>query len=175
MNSGIQDADNLAWKLALMLDGHADHNMLETYPAERYAAVGAFVVLMSVMHSQDPRKWGAVGPAEGERYFEPSKTRTDTGNFIPARVLMMDDYCLKCHGDIYKSWFHSAHHFSSFNNPPYRFSVNETRQVALKRDGNTRASRWCAGCHDVVPFLSGAFDDPKFDDIWHPTAHAGIT
>jgi tetratricopeptide (TPR) repeat protein len=26
-----------------------------------------------------------------------------------------------------------------------------------------------------VPFFSGAFDDPKFDDVQHPTAHAGIT
>jgi 3-(3-hydroxy-phenyl)propionate hydroxylase len=38
MNSGIQDADNLAWKLALVLEGHADHSLLETYHAERYAA-----------------------------------------------------------------------------------------------------------------------------------------
>jgi 2-polyprenyl-6-methoxyphenol hydroxylase-like FAD-dependent oxidoreductase len=38
MNSGIQDADNLAWKLALVLQGHADESLLETYHAERYAA-----------------------------------------------------------------------------------------------------------------------------------------
>ena len=88
---------------------------------------------------------------------------------------MMDDYCLKCHADAYQSWFHSAHHFSSFNNPPYLFSVRETRRVSLKRDGNVKASRWCAGCHDVVPFFSGAFDDVGFDDVRHPTAQSGIT
>jgi 3-(3-hydroxy-phenyl)propionate hydroxylase len=38
MNSGIQDADNLAWKLALVLQGHAHHSLLETYHDERYAA-----------------------------------------------------------------------------------------------------------------------------------------
>ena len=38
MNSGIQDADNLAWKLALVLQGHADHSLVETYHDERYAA-----------------------------------------------------------------------------------------------------------------------------------------
>ncbi|MGX9788230.1 FAD-dependent monooxygenase [Mycobacterium sp. MMS18-G62] len=38
MNSGIQDADNLAWKLALVLQGHADHSLLATYHDERYAA-----------------------------------------------------------------------------------------------------------------------------------------
>ena len=60
----------------------------------------------------------------------------------------------------------SAHHFSSFNNKPYLFSVRETRQVSLKRDGSVKASRWCAGCHDVVPFFSGAFDDPNFDSLY---------
>jgi 3-(3-hydroxy-phenyl)propionate hydroxylase len=38
MNSGIQDADNLAWKLALVLDGRADASLLETYHLERQAA-----------------------------------------------------------------------------------------------------------------------------------------
>ncbi|MBS0264423.1 MAG: tetratricopeptide repeat protein, partial [Planctomycetes bacterium] len=74
-----------------------------------------------------------------------------------------------------KGWFHSSHHFSSFNNPAYLASIKETREVALKRDGHVKASRWCAGCHDPVPFLSGAFDDPQFDLVKHPTAQAGIT
>ena len=38
MNSGIQDADNLAWKLAMVLHGTADEALLETYHDERYAA-----------------------------------------------------------------------------------------------------------------------------------------
>jgi 3-(3-hydroxy-phenyl)propionate hydroxylase len=38
-NSGVQDADNLAWKLALVLDGVAADALLDTYAAEReYAA-----------------------------------------------------------------------------------------------------------------------------------------
>lgn len=138
-------------------------------------AVGLIVAAMIALHSQDPRKWNVVGPKEGEKYFHPSLARTATGNFIPARTLMMDDYCRKCHEDAYQGWFHSVHRFSSFNNPPYLFSVRETREVALKRDGHVKASRWCAGCHDVVPFFSGAFDDPNFDLEKHPTAHAGIT
>ncbi len=138
-------------------------------------AVAAVVVAMVLLHAQDPRKWNVAGPKEGVKYFEPSLARTATGNFIPAQTLMMDDYCLKCHKDAYEGWFHSAHHFSSFNNKPYLFSVRETRKVALERDGNVKAARWCAGCHDVVPFFSGAFDDPKFDDVNHPTAQAGLT
>jgi 3-(3-hydroxy-phenyl)propionate hydroxylase len=38
-NSGIQDADNLAWKLALVLAGKAPERLLDTYGSEReYAA-----------------------------------------------------------------------------------------------------------------------------------------
>ena len=138
------------------------------------AAVGIIVVSMVFLHSKHPKK-NEIGPAEGTKYFEPSLARTASGKFIPARTLMMDDYCLKCHEDAYKGWFHSAHHFSSFNNKPYLFSVRETRKVALERDGHVKASRWCAGCHDVVPFFSGAFDDPTFDLEKHPTSQAGIT
>ena len=138
-------------------------------------AVGAVVILMVSMHTQDPRKWNIAGPKEGVKYFEPSLARTASGNFIPADTLMMDKYCQECHPDVYEGWFHSVHHFSSFNNEPYLFSISETRKKILKRDGNVKASRWCAGCHDPVPFLSGAFDDPSFDMRNHPTAHAGIT
>lgn len=138
-------------------------------------AVAALVVLMVFLHSQDPRTWNAEAPKEGEKYFHPSFARTTTGNFIPADVLMKDEYCLKCHADIHADWKDSVHHFSSFNNPTYLASVRATREKVYKRDGTVQASRWCAGCHDPVPFFSGAFDDPDFDDVKHPTAHAGIT
>lgn len=38
LNSGIQDADNLAWKLDLVLSGRAPESLLETYHIERHAA-----------------------------------------------------------------------------------------------------------------------------------------
>jgi 2-polyprenyl-6-methoxyphenol hydroxylase-like FAD-dependent oxidoreductase len=37
MNTGLQDAYNLAWKLALVLQGQADEQLLETYHDERYS------------------------------------------------------------------------------------------------------------------------------------------
>ncbi len=141
-----------------------------------WATVTCGVVSVAIAyHIEHPQRWYAAGSKEGERRFEPAKTRTVDGGPIPSSAFMADDYCKKCHADTYQDWFHSVHHLSSFNNPVYRFSVRETRQVALKRDGNVRASRWCAGCHDPVPFLSGAFDDPDFDDVNDPTAHAGVT
>ena len=137
--------------------------------------VGLGVLVMAALHSQEPRRFGAKGPSEGSRYFSPSEAVTATGNFIPAKTLMMDEYCLKCHRDTYESFSHSAHRFSSFNNKAYLSSVRETRKVSLERDGNTRGARWCAGCHDPVPFFSGEFDDPKYDDVNNPTSQAGIT
>jgi tetratricopeptide (TPR) repeat protein len=137
--------------------------------------VAIFVVGMGALHIYNPRDWGRVGSREGIRYFYPSEAITSDGNFIDANVLMADTYCMKCHEDIYNDHFHSAHKFSSFNNPAYLFSVEETRKVSLKRDGNVKASRWCAGCHDPVPFFSGQFDDPEYDIRNHPTSQAGIT
>jgi 2-polyprenyl-6-methoxyphenol hydroxylase-like FAD-dependent oxidoreductase len=43
MNTGIQDAYNLAWKLALVIDGAAPETLLDSYDAER-RPVGAEVV-----------------------------------------------------------------------------------------------------------------------------------
>jgi 2-polyprenyl-6-methoxyphenol hydroxylase-like FAD-dependent oxidoreductase len=34
-NTGIQDAHNLAWKLAMVLRGDADEGLLDSYEAER--------------------------------------------------------------------------------------------------------------------------------------------
>ncbi len=135
----------------------------------------AAIALMVVLQMQDPRNWNSIGPDSGLKYFQPSLARTSSGNFIPADAMMNDAYCLKCHADIHKEWTDSVHRFSSFNNPPYLASVSQTRAVSLERDGSVQASRWCAGCHDPVPFFSGAFDDPKFDMLQHATAKAGIT
>ncbi len=142
------------------------------------AVAGIAIALTAVavlVQMQDPRRWNQAGPAEGEQYFFPSLARTATGNFIPARALMNDAYCAECHADAHDRWSWSAHRFASFNNPAYRFSVRGTRAFAMARDGNVQAARFCAGCHDLVPFFSGAFDDPNFDDVGHPTASAGIT
>ncbi|MFC9845197.1 FAD-dependent monooxygenase [Streptomyces sp. NPDC060223] len=36
MNTGLQDAANLSWKLASVVNGHADTGLLDTYQAERH-------------------------------------------------------------------------------------------------------------------------------------------
>ncbi len=142
----------------------------------RWSVVAAvFAAIMVVWQMQDPRKWNEIGNPEGEKYFFPSLARTVSGEFIPADILMNDDYCARCHADVHEGWQKSAHRLSSFNNPPYLASVRETREFSMERDGNVNASRFCAGCHDVVPFFSGAFNDPNYDMDNDPTAKAGIT
>lgn len=128
------------------------------------AVAAAFAIGMAFLHSLDPRSSNQQGPRSGARYFEPSLARTSTGNFIPAEAMMMNEYCLECHPDTYKSWTHSVHAFSSFNNPFYAFSVKETRRVSHEKQGDVTDARWCAGCHDPVPFFSGAFDESRWDD-----------
>ena len=133
-----------------------------------------------VLHASLTGKSAEVAPTAGDSYFHPSLARTDTGSFIPASSLMQNDECLICHSDVYESWSHSVHAASSFNNPVYAFSVRETRERAFAREGNVNDARFCAGCHDPVPFFSGAFEEPRWDDPTYDAAHdamgaAGIT
>ncbi|MEM6702563.1 MAG: tetratricopeptide repeat protein [Acidobacteriota bacterium] len=143
---------------------------------KRWAAVAAVLGgAMLLAQSQDPRSWNQAGPESGEQYFFPSLARTATGDFIPAEVLQNDAYCQECHADTHADWANSVHRWSSFNNPPYAASVAETRQVSMERDGTVQAARFCAGCHDPVPFFSGEFDDPNYDFENARTGQAGIT
>jgi len=139
------------------------------------AVAGGVAIAMTLLHAQDPRQWNQVGPESGEQYFFPSLARTADGNFISAETMQMDAYCAECHADIHADWEDSVHRLASFNNPAYLASVRATRAAMLERDGTVQGARFCAGCHDPVPFFSGAFDDPDFDDVGHPTAQAGIT
>jgi hypothetical protein len=88
---------------------------------------------------------------------------------------MQDEVCAECHADIAAQHAGSVHRLSSFNNPIYRFSVEETRRVLLERDGAIEPARLCAVCHDPVPLFSGRFDDPHYDPDTDPGSQAGIT
>jgi hypothetical protein len=146
-------------------------------PARARASFGAVAVAAAALlaiHALNPHPQSGK-PKEGERFFSPSLVRTNEGRLLPLRALTMSEYCRTCHADAYEGWFHSAHRFSSFNNPFYLASVKETREVVQRRDGNNRGSRWCAGCHDPVPLLSGTFDTASLEEPIEPTGQAGIT
>jgi hypothetical protein len=139
-----------------------------------FAAVGAVSIALAAVHAMNPRPKSGT-PREGDRFFSPSLVRTEEGRLLPLRALTMNEYCRTCHADAYDGWLHSAHRFSSFNNPFYLASVKETRTVVQQRDGDVRGSRWCAGCHDPVPLLSGTFDTASLEEPIEPTGQAGIT
>lgn len=139
-----------------------------------FAAVAALSVALAVVHALNPRPTSGT-PREGDRLFSPSLVRTEQGRLLPLRALTNNEYCKTCHADAYQGWLHSAHRFSSFNNPFYLASVKETRKVVQQRDGDVRGSRWCAGCHDPVPLLSGTFDTASLEEPIEPTGQAGIT
>ena len=62
-NSGIQDADNLAWKLALVLNGDAPERLLDSYDAERGPAADE-----NILHST--RATDFIAPkSEASRLF----------------------------------------------------------------------------------------------------------
>ncbi|MCB1878806.1 MAG: tetratricopeptide repeat protein [Gammaproteobacteria bacterium] len=108
--------------------------------------------------------------------FAPALARVSSGSpQLPARHLMQDETCAECHGDIARQSAMSMHKFSSFNNPAYRFSVEETRAALMERDEKPDAARLCAVCHDQVPLFTGRFDDPGYDPDIDPGAQAGIT
>jgi 2-polyprenyl-6-methoxyphenol hydroxylase-like FAD-dependent oxidoreductase len=62
MNTGIADAHNLAWKLALVLRGQAGPGLLDSYDAER-RPVGAMTVEQATLRLADPRLHWDRSPA----------------------------------------------------------------------------------------------------------------
>jgi tetratricopeptide (TPR) repeat protein len=145
-------------------------------PAGRWALLALLVATGTTVLHLAQRDDGAPNASAG---FDPALTKiaasAAAGATLPPERLMRDDFCAECHADIAEQHAGGMHRFSSFNNPVYRFSVEETRAVALQRDGDVRAARFCAGCHDPLPLYSGAFDRPDYDPDADPAATAGIT
>src|SRR5215470_15049741 len=102
--------------------------------------------------------------------FFPSSVQTRDGSNIPAKYFMQSQACERCHQDVYKQWYSSAHHFSSFNNQWYRKSIEYMQDV-----NGIKASKWCAGCHDPALLFSGMFDTPIRQIENTPAAQAGLS
>jgi len=134
------------------------------------AAAVAFSAAALALHLRLPTDTPELG-----RPFLPALVQSDTSARIPAAHLSTDEVCGECHADILKQTAVSMHRLSSFNNPAYRFAVDETRRVLLERDGKVDGAQFCAGCHDPVPLMSGRFSDPAYDADADPGAMAGIT
>jgi len=119
--------------------------------------------------------WTHDTSPEFSRPFLPALVQNEAKQRIPAEHLNTDESCGECHADIARQSGGSMHRLSSFNNPAYRFSIDEARQVLLERDGDVQVAQLCAGCHDPLPLMSGRFSDPAYDPERDPASQAGIT
>jgi tetratricopeptide (TPR) repeat protein/cytochrome c553 len=119
--------------------------------------------------------WAQPEPPDLDRPFLPALVESTAQQRIAPEHLSTDAMCGECHADILHQTEGSMHRLSSFNNPAYRFSVDEARRVLLERDGDVQGAHLCAGCHDPVPLMSGRFSDPAYDPDRDPGASAGIT
>ncbi len=111
-------------------------------------------------------------PEKAQKTFEPGQTTLAHKNFLKDDDLGRSEFCGQagCHPDIYKQWNESVHHFSSFNNPYYRKSVE-----LLIAEREVAPVRWCASCHDAMVLYPGRMQDKKVIDMDHPNGQAGIT
>jgi 2,4-dichlorophenol 6-monooxygenase len=65
-NTSVQDSYNLVWKIALVLNGGADENLLNSYNAERQP-VGRQVIDRAIKSQRDMIPWAeAIGLKEGQ-------------------------------------------------------------------------------------------------------------
>ena len=101
-----------------------------------------------------------LSPNRSSTQFALAATKSDTGKNIPSEKLGSSEYCGHCHTEVFQQWNASAHHFSSFNNPIYR-------KVALQtlEEKGVETLKFCAGCHDPLPLLSGELDDINKIDL----------
>jgi tetratricopeptide (TPR) repeat protein len=113
--------------------------------------------------TMDREGQGQAGP------FFPSSAETNVGGVVSSAFFLKSRECARCHGEIYRQWESSAHHFSSFNNQWYRKSIEYMQDVI-----GTKPSRWCAGCHDHALLFAGNFDAPIRGRTETPEAQAGL-
>lgn len=70
-NTCVQDAFNLAWKLALAVQGKAGQRLLETYNAERQPVGASFIKQANrIVQSLHPVVWNLMGGEPGTNRFE---------------------------------------------------------------------------------------------------------
>ena len=113
LNSGAADTENLAWKLALVLAGHAPVALLDSYDAERRAAaVENLAITDASMRFMVPhglvRRAARNAILRGSVRFDPLRRRVNAGKLSqpfsyagsPVVAPDHDDERLPVHGDV---------------------------------------------------------------------------
>ncbi|GJE84771.1 FAD-dependent oxidoreductase [Phanerochaete sordida] len=92
MNSGIQDAINLSWKLAAVYHGHASRQLLETYSEERVPVIAEMLNLSSKIHNLafgKPTKSALNGAIGGESAAEEKEITNEEVMRRPKALLQL--------------------------------------------------------------------------------------
>ncbi|MFD8785475.1 FAD-dependent monooxygenase [Kitasatospora sp. NPDC059599] len=89
LNTSVQDAYNLAWKLAAVLAGRADAALLDTYEEERRANAAEMLALSTRVHRGEERR-GRATQQLGLGYRE-SSLAVDTRPDLPEDALRAGD------------------------------------------------------------------------------------
>ncbi len=119
MNVSMQDAFNLGWKLASVLEGRARPELLRTYTVERHAIAQGLIdfdrewskIMASPPRNSDHPERGGVDPAELQAYFVMSGRYTaGVGTHYPPATFLTSD---AAHQDLARGYtigmrFHSA-------------------------------------------------------------------
>ncbi len=118
MNVSMQDAFNLGWKLAAVLEGRSDASLLETYDAERRPVAQELIAFdkeWSAMLAAPPRdpghpERGGVDPAELSEYFvrQGRYTAGVATHYRPSRLTGTDEHQGLAAGLTVGMRFHSA-------------------------------------------------------------------
>ncbi|MFF0969591.1 FAD-dependent monooxygenase [Streptomyces sp. NPDC003703] len=157
MNTGLQDAANLSWKLAQVVTGHAPEALLDTYQAERHP-VGKAVLRSSggiVRLAMAGRPWtlalraalvtllGACAPLRrlvtgqvtgiGYRYRAPLGAHRLVGSRVP-------DVALAGGGRLYEA----------LRGGRFVLLSPDAREVAPERAARLTATRWASGRRTAV-------------------------
>lgn len=88
-NGGIQDADNLGWKLALVLQGRASDTLLDSYSAERKHAA-----LENIRQARRSSRFVHPGPAESARMWRDAIIALAPRHDVPARMINTGRLCM---------------------------------------------------------------------------------
>ncbi len=101
----------------------------------------------------------------------PSSAQSANGGTVPREFFLNARSCEPCHKDIYRQWYDSMHHYSSFNDQWYRKAIEYMQDTV-----GIKSSMWCAGCHDQAVAFTDMMQKYPIREIEHtPEALAGLS
>ena len=160
MNTGIQDAFNLAWKLSLVVSGGAPESLMQTYQDERHP-IGAMVIKGSAMLLEAASKTGPV--ARGVR----SVVLPMVSSIGPARRKMVsmltEDNVTYRDGPLAGIRRRHATHGPGDAFPDVLISINSDSRPSTDLLRNSAATLVILGADQEVSGISFGFEGKGFD------------